>query len=738
MYAENGRGKTTIAAVLRSLATDDPIPITERHRLAAQNPPHVVLDCDGGPSPAMFQNGTWNRTLQNMVMIYDDVFVDENVYSGLVVGPDHRQNLHELILGAQGIALNGKVQRLVARIEEHNTELRAKAAVIPAADRGALSVDEFCSLQPLQNIDEEIQATERSLEAVRQQDPIRTTSAFGSVNLPMIDVSAIENVLKMDLPSLDETAAARVQAHLASAFKGAEAWVAEGIRHFPAESDGEPSGTCPFCAQKLAGSQVISHYRAYFSDAYRELKRVVGEVQTSFARKHGGESFAAFERSLKAIGELKQFWSHFCDAPDTNIDTVAIELDLQTAREVVFNVLRKKQSAPLERMEFSQADRASIASYNRHLQAVEALNHRIQEANAAIRIVKEQAATGNPAALSAKVSRLKAIKARHIPATAALCEAYLVEKAAKAGTEQERDQAKIALDGYRANAFPGYQTTINQYLGRFNAGFRLDQVVATNTRGGPACTYNVVINNTSIPIASSETIRGRPSFRNTLSAGDRNTLALAFFFASLDQDPALNSKIVVIDDPVSSMDEHRINTTVQEIRRLSQRASQVIVLSHNKRLLCGIWKDADRTSRAALQVSRDATGSTIVEWNVDQNSETEHDRRHALLREYLATAAPNAREVASFIRPTLEAFLRVACPEHFPPGTLLGPFRGICEQRVGTSQQILTTELIHELNDLIEYANKFHHDTNPAWDTEEINDGELKGYVERAVKFAKR
>ena len=31
VYAENGRGKTTLAAILRSLATGDPIPVAERH-----------------------------------------------------------------------------------------------------------------------------------------------------------------------------------------------------------------------------------------------------------------------------------------------------------------------------------------------------------------------------------------------------------------------------------------------------------------------------------------------------------------------------------------------------------------------------------------------------------------------------------------------------------------------------------------------------------------------------------
>jgi wobble nucleotide-excising tRNase len=277
---------------------------------------------------------------------------------------------------------------------------------------------------------------------------------------------------------------------------------------------------------------------------------------------------------------------------------------------------------------------------------------------------------------------------------------------------------------------------VNLYLQRFNTGFRLDSVTYAQTRGGPTCTYNVVINNTAVAVGAAPQ-PGEPSFRNTLSSGDRNSLALAFFFASLDQDPALGNKIVVVDDPISSLDDHRSLTTVQEVRRLAERAGQVIVLSHNKPFLCRIWEGSDPTIRAALQVARDGTGSTLRLWNVDQDCITEHDRRHAMLREYLVAGTPNNREVAKAIRPVLEAFLRVACPEHFPPGTLLGPFRNLCSQRVGTPQEILDAQATQELRDLVEYANRFHHDTNAAWETEAINDGELAGFVGRALSFVK-
>ena len=274
--------------------------------------------------------------------------------------------------------------------------------------------------------------------------------------------------------------------------------------------------------------------------------------------------------------------------------------------------------------------------------------------------------------------------------TRASSKSYLQERAAKEATESQRDQTRSALEEHRTTVFPQYQTAINLYLPRFNAGFRLDSVTYANTPGAgrPARTTFSLITH-RYPSEELTPVPGAPSFGNTLSAGDRNTLALAFFFASLDQDAAIADKVVVIDDPISSLDEHRALTTVQEIRRLAERTGQVIVLSHNKPFLCRLWEGADPNVRAALEVVRAGSGSTLRTWDVAHDSITEHDRRHAKLREYLARDTVDMREVARSIRPHLEAFLRVACPGSFTPGTLLGPFRNLCRQLVGTPDEIL-------------------------------------------------
>jgi wobble nucleotide-excising tRNase len=734
IYGENGRGKTTLAAVLRSLASGDPLPITERHRLAAAHPPHVVLECDGGPPDAMFHDGAWNRTLPHLAL-FDDVFVDANIHSGLAVDARHRQNLHELVLGARGVALSRKLQELVTRIEQHNGSLREKASAIPDRVREGFPVDEFCALPELPGVDAEIEATERALAAARDQDAIRTAPLFETMGLPAFDAEALDRILRRDLPDLDAAAEAHVRTHVATLRIVGEQWVSDGMQHLP-QANGE--GICPFCAQDLTGSPLIAHYRAYFSAGYSDLKRAITDALESVRRAHAGDVPAGFERAVRVAGERRVFWSRFCGVPEVGIDTAVVVRAWNAAREAVNAALTAKQAAPLDRQALDQHARDAIAAYDALRQGIADLSDALIAANDAIRVVQEQAAGANPNTIARDLARLKATKARHTLEITSLCAGYLAEKEAKARTEGERAEAKSALDEYRTSAFPASQTAINVYLRRFNAGFRLDSVTSTSTRGGPACTYNVVINDTPVSVGGGTPSEGEPSFRNTLSSGDRNTLALAFFFASLDQDPNVGNAVVVIDDPISSLDDHRSLTTVQEVRRLSERAGQVIVLSHDKRFLCRIWNGSDATGRLALEIARDGAGSTLRPWNVDQDSVTEHDRRHVRLREYVTSGDGDRREVARAIRPHLEAFLRVARPEHFPPGTLLGPFLGLCRQRFGQDGEILDAARTQELGELVEYANRFHHDTNPAWETEAINDAELRNFVERALAFVRR
>ncbi|HEV2315175.1 MAG TPA: hypothetical protein VGR94_07705 [Candidatus Acidoferrales bacterium] len=486
VYAENGRGKTTLTAILRSLATGDPLPIRERRRLAAANPPKAVLDCSVGPTPAVFENGVWSRTIPEMV-IFDDRFVDDNVYSGLSVEPRHRQRLHELVVGAQGVALNRRLQGLVQQIEEHITDLRLKAAAIPPAFRGVISVDEFCDLPVVENIDARIQLVERSLAAAQQQDAVRDTPGFDDLNLPAFDAAGLTEILRLDLPDLDAIAAAHVQAHFRDIGREGETWVADGMgRVVHAENGGD---ICPFCNQDLRQSAVFSQYRGYFSEGYTQLKRRISDALTDVTVVHSRDLPGTLERAVRVATERRQFWSGFCDLPQITLDTERLMQGWQSARDGVIAALRAKQAAPLERMEIPGEVLAAVERFARDRRAVVLLSEQLQEGNGAIRRVKEQAAVGDSQALQGELARLRIVRLRHSAEVSAVCEEYIAARAAKNATEELRNRAQGELERYRAVEFPGYQDAINSYLERFSAGYRINRVTAADTRAArPATT----------------------------------------------------------------------------------------------------------------------------------------------------------------------------------------------------------------------------------------------------------
>ena len=732
IYAENGLGKTTLAAILQSLSTGNAVPILERRRLGSSEPPHIVLECEGPLADVVFKDGAWNHTLPQM-RVFDDFFVDRNVHSGLNVEAGHRQNLHDLILGERGVDLNERLQVLAASNEEHNRALRLKAAGIPEESRHGFSVEDFCALPNLNDVDAQIAAKEASLNAARNQDAVLSAPMFDPIKLPAFDIEAIHRVLQLDITGLSAEAENHVQAHVRKLGDEGEAWVANGMGLAQLTE-----GKCPFCGQALSTSNLIDHYRMYFSQGYARLKQDVAEMIEQLCSIHSEGKHAEFERAVRIVGERQRQWDKFLDLPSIEINTSPILHDWNNAFNSILSILQMKQNAPLERHVINEDVQNLVAAYGLHRSSMEEVNKSIIFANAKIREVQQQVQEANVDHIVTELARLKAIRARHSDHLALLCTEYLEEKEAKAQTERARDDARSALSNYRAKVFPALQEAVNTYLPRFNAGFRIAKLAPTNIGSGSSSTYSVVINERPVAIGRKPKSVDAPTFRNTLSAGDRNTLALALFFSTLDQDPRLADTIVVIDDPITSLDEYRSLTTAQEIRKLAQRTSQVIVLSHSKAFLCRIWDHSNRANVVALEIKRAEEGSSITEWNVSEEALTEHDRRHKALQEFYARWLGEEREIARHIREHLEGYLRVTCPAEFPPGKSIGPlFIKECWQRLNEGSPILPKDKLQELGSILEYASGFYHDTNPAWQTEAINAQELHGFVGRTLAFVK-
>ena len=728
IYAENGRGKTTLANILRSFGDNNPSLIEERHRLGVNDKPHIVID------KFVYQNGGWQSHNPN-VFVFDDYFVAQNVCSGVDVSPGHRQNLHELIIGAEGVKLNSKLQVEIKKNEEHNRVIREKEEAITPTMRRNYSVVDFCNLQQNDNIENAILDAQRNIEVAQSSEAIKNQNSFQTIELPVFDLEEIEKLLQKDLPALQQAAATKVKNHLSKLGDDAEAWVGEGVKKSKLLS-GDDSDTCPFCAQALENSPIIVHYEGYFSDAYTGLKDSIITQGRQVSSEHGADIQLAFERSIQSVKLSVIFWQKFADISAIEIDTAEVVGAWNNARESVLAVLRSKLDSPLEKMTLTTEIRNAVVAYEKHRINISNIFVELQAYNSEITLVKERAAVANLPNLNSALDNLKVLQTRYRPEVNKLCQAYLDERAGKKITEKNRNAAREKLNSYREEIFATYQESINKYLGKFLAGFRLQNVTPQNNRSGTSCDYDILINDIPVPINDAN---NGPSFRNTLSAGDRSTLALAFFFSSLDRDTDSSEKIIIIDDPITSLDEHRSLHTIEQIIGLSGRVNQIIVLSHSKPFLCQIW-DNVRSSisdkdKNAIHILRSGTSSDIKQWDVNQDCITEHDKRYTLIKNYLDNESSNKTGVAVALRPTLESFIRVAYPVDFPPGTVLGNFIGKCKEH---NVNILNQDDIEELSELTKYANKFHHNTNPTYATETINDQTLLDYCKRVLAFTSR
>lgn len=77
IFAENGRGKTTLSDILRSLQSGNPAHVLGRTTLGGTDLAEIRILLDDGP--ANFMKGTWSATLPQLA-IFDSTFVFENVY----------------------------------------------------------------------------------------------------------------------------------------------------------------------------------------------------------------------------------------------------------------------------------------------------------------------------------------------------------------------------------------------------------------------------------------------------------------------------------------------------------------------------------------------------------------------------------------------------------------------------------------------------------------------------------
>jgi wobble nucleotide-excising tRNase len=230
------------------------------------------------------------------------------------------------------------------------------------------------------------------------------------------------------------------------------------------------------------------------------------------------------------------------------------------------------------------------------------------------------------------------------------------------------------------------------------------------------------------------------SFSNTLSESDKRTLALAFFIARLEADPALSLKVVMLDDPVSSMDRNRRYQTIRRVAVLATKCKQLLVLSHDAYFIRQLrdhlhdLKPNPITLRVFGITRVENDYSAFCDCDLDEICESDYYRHHRMIAEYVeGNSSENIRDIAKAIRPLLEGYFHRRFPGHIPRNQMFGKI--IADHIASATKEPLSHLLQHvtELREINEYTSQFHHDTNQDADSVNVVDDELLQFALRSL-----
>ena len=507
-----------------------------------------------------------------------------------------------------------------------------------------------------------------------------------------------------------------------------QAWLSEGLGYIQGNS-------CPFCDQSLdAATGLITIYRDFFSAAYDTLRGEIAALRRQIENSLSDRAIGDLERTIDQNTAGVEFWTRFCEITPPAL-LIAIGDTLRELRQAALVLVDRKVTAPVEKVDYDAAFIDALSAFDALQQGVADYNEAVVAANAIITAKKKATGAADVRIVEAALTRLHAIKTRQEPEARKVCDEHVLAQLEKKAIEDNKAAVRNQLDEYTGQVIGRYEQTINQLLDNFNAGFRITGTKHGYPGGVASSSYQILINNTPVDLGDVDTPLDTPSFRNTLSAGDKSTLALAFFLAQLGFDTDRARKIVIFDDPFNSQDGFRQDCTVQKIRKCGQDCAQVIVLSHDPRFLKRVWDRLQtlHAERKCLKLARiGQCDTTICEWDVEEATQALFKADLRVLTEYFNSGIGDPRDVVQKIRPVLESYCKYLSPGLFADTDSLGDIIGKI-RNAGAGHQLFTH--CDNLDELNNYSTRYHHGEGQHPATEPINEAELQGYVKRTLDF---
>lgn len=629
VFAPNAYGKSTLVNVLRSLRDNDPKLIRARKTLGALAAPEAVVVVDGANH--VFNGTRWDRPFL-AIQIFDAPFIHANILAH-EIGHEHKKNIHKIIIGAAGIKLAEELASLKTREKTKSQEF---TNLVGQFNRGGftLSLDAFLAIVPAEEaaVGGRIQKLEQEIKSKESETVVQALGFPRQVVPPSFDLGTAQTLAGKKIAAAHEAAEKKVLAHIDRNFKDksqARQFIRQGMDQIQAD--------CPLCGQDLKNAtDLLKAYREFFDEAFRAYQQGVAGQIASLAKWNLDNDLTALASTHNANLATVRQWEPYLASltlPDLAETVDKCRASCAALKDAVRAELEKKQTDPNADADLSRFD--AFADVLATLKAVvERYNTEVIQTTEKAKKYVADLPKSDVAAIRAALAKDQEIKKRFAPEWKKWATDYPIAKKASDDLQTQKNAKQKELEDYGKTIFDTYQKRINELLVRLGTDFTITGLTGkTDERANESYSdFGFLILQQTVPLTARQD--DAPCFKNTLSEGDKSTLAFAFFMAALEKMPDLDKQVIVFDDPLSSLDETRREATASLLLELSPKVNQLNVFTHKKDF---VFMLCDKiTDNKTLQVRSDKkNGSQLAVFDVEEDRKSDHARLIEGMERYL-------------------------------------------------------------------------------------------------------
>jgi wobble nucleotide-excising tRNase len=657
IYGRNTYGKSTLADLFASLQSGNPENLQKRKSIpGVDGGSESVLSfklqgATGNESTAKYAQDNWQKPLpaDHRLKVFDDAFYHDNVFSSRSFTAETKQNFSSFVLGAQGTSKAREIEDKKQTLNALRKELKD---LLDQSFQGIVDVDQFIASElpkdPLGELSKQEQLEKDILVLKTNKDNAESILARAALSALILQdesletIEAINSILQSSLDDFHETAKNKVLNHVKEHFtvqQGGEFWLQQGVRFDKGQS-------CVYCGQDYNNDalKLLETFRQCFDDAYERHVNFVNSQQTETVARFTKwvdhrvlskiDTNLAYAQAYSELAKDEGFKQLLKSLLQSQEQLKALEPQLCNSRqELLENIHQqviKKKDMPFDPID-SVDDSATKALMLQREQLIEGINLTIDAINQSITTLKDGL---NKADLDSAIEQLEkeldavALNVRRYQSVEQ-CNEYLDTSRAIHVLEREIPQQEEELEKEQSAFLDCFFADINKYFKCFGSHDFLLRRGVIEREGRQVHHLEVVYR---------DQIVSEDHLDVLFSESDRRALSLAVFWAGIKGLPAEDKKgmIVVLDDPVTSFDDHRVSNSIDQIAALQGEVEQVIMLSHYKHGIADFIRKYQRTHKLKLiEITKDQHGSHLSNGETTSFIRSEHENKREQIMDFI-------------------------------------------------------------------------------------------------------